>query len=187
MNITGVLLAAGNSTRFGRDKLVEPFAESSIAVQSAKNILPHVQSLTIVIAANNNLLARQLETLPVNLLSCSDAHLGMAASLVCGITHTQNSDGWLLALADMPFIHADVYTQITAAAHQGHHMVAPVYQGRRGHPVFISQKFREDLLKLTGDRGARDLLTMHASETHTINVNDAGIFRDIDYPQDLLK
>jgi molybdenum cofactor cytidylyltransferase len=87
----------------------------------------------------------------------------------------------------MPFIHADVYTQITAAAHQGHHMVAPVYQGRRGHPVFISQKFREDLLKLTGDRGARDLLTMHASETHTINVNDAGIFRDIDYPQDLLK
>lgn len=185
MNIAGILLAAGNSTRFGRDKLVEPLGETTLAVQSALNILPHVQSLYVVIATGNHLLTRQLEKMPLTIVPCANADQGMALSLVCGIQHSCNCDGWLLALADMPFIHQDVYTQIISAAQQGHDIVAPYYQNRRGHPVFIGKRFKDDLFQLSGDSGARDLLRTHADTIYAIDVTDAGSLRDVDYPADL--
>ena len=187
MKITGLLLAAGKSTRFGRDKLIEPLADSSIAGQSAKNILPHVSSLAVVIAEHNIILAKQLEHLALTILPCSNADQGMATSLVFGIQHTLDCDGWLIALADMPFIQRDIYAQIISAAQQGHPLIAPYYQQKRGHPIFISKKFKEELLQLQGDVGARDILLKHADEIHPIQTGDASILRDIDFQRDLLK
>ncbi|MDQ1363540.1 MAG: molybdenum cofactor cytidylyltransferase [Pseudomonadota bacterium] len=185
MNIAGILLAAGRSTRFGRDKLIEPLGDTCIAAQSALNLLPHVQSLTIVIAKDNHPLANRLENITSAIVSCAHSHQGMSASLICGIQHTMNSDGWLIALADMPFIQQDVYAKITSAAQQGNTIVVPRFQNQRGHPVFISKKFRGGLLQLQGDCGARDLLRAHAHEIVSVEVSDAGILRDVDYPLDM--
>lgn len=185
MNIAGILLAAGNSTRFGRDKLVEPLGKTTLSVQSALNILPHVQSLYAVIAANNYTLRQHLEKLPLVMVPCTNASMGMAASLICGIQNSDHCDGWLIALADMPFIQNDVYAQIIAAAKSGQDIVAPFHQGQRGHPVFIGKRFRADLLQLRGDHGARELLRAHADNIHAIEVADSSILRDIDYPADL--
>jgi len=187
MNIAGILLAAGSSTRFGRDKLVEPLGETTIAVQSAINILPHVQSLYVVITADNHTLAQHFENLPLIVVPCAHSHLGMAASLVYGIQQSSNYDGWMIALADMPFIQNNVYTQIIFAAQQGHDIVAPFYRGQRGHPVFISKQYKTELLQLCGDFGARDLLRTHANEIHAVDAEDNDIFRDIDYPADLIE
>ena len=187
MKITGLLLAAGKSTRFGRDKLIEPLADSSIAGQSAKNILPHVSSLTVVIAEHNIILAKQLEHLALTILPCSNADQGMATSLVFGIQHTLDCDGWLIALADMPFIQPETYAAVIAAAQQGHPMVAPYYQHQRGHPVFIGNQFKTELLRLQGDFGARDLLRQYSAVINRIEVDNNGVLRDVDYEQDLLK
>ena len=185
MTIAGLLLAAGKSTRFGRDKLIEPLGDSGIAIQSAQNILPHVDSLTVVTATNNSILSSQLKHLPLTLLSCDQSAQGMAASLVCGVIHNMNCDGWIIALADMPFIQPQTYAQIVTAALQ-HSIVAPIYSGQRGHPVFIGKKFLPELLQLQGDHGARDILRRHAAEIFLVEVSDAGVVMDIDHPDDLL-
>lgn len=185
MNIAGILLAAGSSTRFGRDKLIEPLGDTTIAMQSALNILPHVQSLYAVTNSTNHTLTGLLEKLPLTIVPCPTSEQGMAASLVCGILHAEPNDGWLIALADMPFIQQDVYARIIVAAQQGHAIVAPFYRGQRGHPVFIGSRFNQELLQLRGDSGARDLLHAHANDLHKIEVSDAGILRDVDYPADL--
>lgn len=185
MNITGVLLAAGNSSRFGRDKLVEKLGDSHITKQSAIHLLPHVQSVLVVIAEQNLALSQQLETLALTIVPCATAQQGMAASLACGIQQSPDVDGWMIALADMPFIQPQTYAQIISAAQQ-HPIVAPKFHDQRGHPVFIGKQFLHELLQLQGDCGAREILRRHAEQVYLVDVDDAGVVMDVDYPDDLL-
>jgi len=65
--------------------------------------------------------------------------------------------------------------------------VAPVYQGRRGHPVGISHRFRSELTALGDDFGARDLIAAHRSELVLVETADDGVVHDVDRREDLLK
>ena len=56
----------------------------------------------------------------------------------------------------------------------------PVSNGRRGHPVAIGRAYRDTLLALTGDRGARPVLANNAANIVEVPVEDEGIFVDVD-------
>jgi molybdenum cofactor cytidylyltransferase len=64
-------------------------------------------------------------------------------------------------------------------------LVAPFHAGQRGHPVGFAAGFGTELLSLSGDAGARDLLARHASSLTRLDVNDPGILIDVDTPGDL--
>jgi molybdenum cofactor cytidylyltransferase len=64
-------------------------------------------------------------------------------------------------------------------------LAAPYFRARRGHPVGLSGKFRKDLLALTGDAGARELLAANERALVKVPVGDPGAIRDIDTPGDL--
>ncbi|MDD3355260.1 NTP transferase domain-containing protein, partial [Zoogloea sp.] len=64
-------------------------------------------------------------------------------------------------------------------------LVAPVHEGKRGHPVGFAARWRSDLLASTGDQGARELLTRHGALLQGVPVSDPGVVRDIDVPADL--
>jgi len=66
-------------------------------------------------------------------------------------------------------------------------MVAPVYQGQRGHPVGFSARWQQPLQELSGDKGARNLLADYPGELELLTTEDAGILKDIDHPQDLIR
>ncbi|KKB65401.1 hypothetical protein WM40_00680 [Robbsia andropogonis] len=94
--------------------------------------------------------------------------------------------GWVIALADMPMI-APATTQEVAgallAAGDPLALVAPVYEGQRGHPAGIGAGHLAALLALDGDRGAGGWFK--ASGFITVETGDAGVLRDIDHPEDL--
>lgn len=110
---------------------------------------------------------------------------GMGLSIATGIAATQEAKGWLITLADMPFIEPATIARVLAALQNGNTIAAPVYQGRRGHPVGFSAVFGEALRALSGDQGARDLLVKHAAEIALIDCDDPGILADVDNPKDL--
>ncbi|MDH3378246.1 MAG: hypothetical protein OEQ39_15000 [Gammaproteobacteria bacterium] len=64
-------------------------------------------------------------------------------------------------------------------------IVAPVYSGKRGHPVGFGQKFFRGLLELEGGVGARHLLQESGSSVVTVEVTDKGVLKDVDTPDDL--
>lgn len=86
--------------------------------------------------------------------------------------------------ADMPFIQPQTIASIVAASGQ-HVLAAPVYIGRRGHPVWFGRQYGPELRALTGDLGARSVLKTHAAQLYLCPVADAGCVRDIDRPEDL--
>jgi molybdenum cofactor cytidylyltransferase len=109
----------------------------------------------------------------------------MGASLATAVAASGGVAGWVVALADMPFIRPETIGKVAAALAGGAAIVAPVYRGERGHPVGMSSRFRAQLEALSGDEGARALLKQHLALVKFIEVDDPGVCRDIDTPDDL--
>lgn len=184
MSITGILLAAGQSQRFGSDKLLQPVvANLPMVVISARQLRQAVDQMIVVIRPAAKTLAQRLNVEGFQIVVCERAHEGMGASLACGVRASLESQAWVIALADMPFIRLTTIQGVVSRLRQGHTIVAPQSQGRRGHPVGFQQQLGSQLMTLSGDRGAQVLL-QHYPLT-LFPCDDAGIHQDIDIPKDM--
>jgi molybdenum cofactor cytidylyltransferase len=184
--IAGILLAAGSGTRFGGGKLLASLADGTpIGVQAARNLLQGIGHGIVVVRPSDRQLAHLLQAEGLKVAFCLDAEAGMGASLACGVTAAGDADGWLIALADMPFIPSHIHRGVASLLQAGAPIAAASHQGRRGHPVGFARPFFLDLSRLGGDQGARDLLATHAARIQMLECENPGIFADIDTPADL--
>jgi molybdenum cofactor cytidylyltransferase len=185
LNIVGILLAAGSATRFGADKLSHSLPHGvTIAVQSARPLKSEVARVFAVVKPGATELARQLQAEGCEVAVCENAAEGMGASLACAVRAAGKADGYVVALADMPFIRRSTIAAVREALASGAPLVAPYFRARRGHPVGIAGIFFEALLASRGDEGAKQLFAQH--EVSKIPVGDPGVVRDIDTPGDLV-
>jgi molybdenum cofactor cytidylyltransferase len=184
----GILLAAGKGTRFdpggARNKLAQSLrGGGTVLAASAKNLKAAVPTVLAVVRPGMTDAADELELLGCEIVECPSADEGMAASLVCALSETDNAEGWVIALADMPYVQPSTIVALVEAIRNGADIAIPTYQGRRGNPVAFSRKHLPSLLRLTGDQGARNLIaTLPVTELAT---GDAGIRIDIDTVADL--
>lgn len=184
--IVGILLAAGSGSRFGGDKLLHPLADGMpLALAAARGLLAACDRVVAVLRPGSEALAEHLAALGCTLVVAPEATLGMGHSLAAGVRASAEAGGWLVGLADMPGIAAATYQGVAAALRQGHAIVAPVYQGRRGHPVGFAAVWYGALSNLQGDAGARAILVNYPAQVHLLPVADAGVLRDVDRPADL--
>ncbi|HEY4374643.1 MAG TPA: nucleotidyltransferase family protein [Burkholderiales bacterium] len=184
MNVAAILLAAGKSSRFGANKLLHPVDGRPIAVHAAIALHSAFPGALAVVSPGSPV-QPLLEAAGLRTFVSERAAEGMGESLKTGIAATRDADGWVVALADMPFIRPLTHLNIERALRRGAAIAAPAYRGERGHPVGLGGRFRDDLLQLTGDAGARFILKNHADEIHLVDVDDPGVLKDIDTPQDL--
>ncbi len=183
MEIAGILLAAGASTRFGTNKLQEKLIEEiPMAVVTARNLLSAVSFSVAVLRPGHDELARWLAQEGLPIVTCAESKQGMSGSLRCGVSATFDAKGWVIMLADMPFIKPSSISCVSKALQKGALLAAPEFEGTRGHPVGFSKALRKELLQLRGDSGARELLGRYAGQIKRIVINDPGILIDIDTP-----
>ena len=186
MNIVGLLLAAGSATRFGSDKLSHRLPHGvPIAVQAARHLHAAVPRIYAVVKPGTEQLALQLKNEGCEIVVCENAAEGMGASLACAVRAAGKAEGYLVALADMPFVRSTSIAAVRDALAAGAGLAAPYWRARRGHPVGISGAFYAQLLASSGDEGARQLLSEHEKRLRKIPVGDPGVVRDIDTPDDL--
>ena len=108
---------------------------------------------------------------------------GMAASIRVGVEAAVGEQGYLFALGDMPQIADKTMLKVVEALKSREAIAVPVSNGQRGHPVAIGSAYRDALLALTGDRGARAVLAKNAANVVEVPVEDEGIFVDVDTPE----
>ena len=186
MNIVGLLLAAGSATRFGSDKLQHALPHGvSIAVQSARQLKSELERVVAVVRPDSDQLISNLKAEGCEVVVCENAAEGMGASLACAARAAGEADGYLIALADMPFLRRTTIAAVRDALAGGAPLVAPYFRARRGHPVGLSHEFFHELVALRGDEGAKRLLAAHEKQMVKIPVGDPGALRDIDRPEDL--
>ncbi len=182
----GILLAAGQSRRFGDNKLLHPLIDDTpMLLVSAQNLVTALPGSFVVIHSSLLDYREPLQQLGLNVVVNTQAERGMGSSIACGVEAGIHAAGWLIALADMPFIRIDTLQRLADRLQQGAALVAPEYDGRRGHPVGFSQRYKNDLLELDGDVGARRILSGQRDVLELIPTDDAGVLRDIDIRDDL--
>jgi molybdenum cofactor cytidylyltransferase len=184
----GILLAAGRGMRFdpsgAQNKLLQPIAGgATVVAAAAKNLLTVLPAVLAVVRPGADAVEAQLRAAGCAVTICPDADQGMGASLVHALSHHRDAAGWVIALADMPYVQPGTVDALIDALEHGADIAVPASLGRRGNPVAFSRVHLNNLLRLGGDQGARSLLT--AFPVVQVKVDDAGIHRDIDTAADL--
>lgn len=188
--IAGILLAGGSGTRFrasgGGDKLLHPLPDGTpVALASLRNLLAAVPRVVAVVRPGADALAAALRAAGADVTVCPGADEGMGRTLAHAVQHAGAAGGYVVALADMPFIRPDTIRAVAAAIEAGASLAAPEHAGERGHPVGFAAAHRGALAALSGDAGARELLREQRARMTMVPVADRGIFRDVDLPADL--
>ncbi|RKP45933.1 nucleotidyltransferase family protein [Trinickia fusca] len=185
---TGLLLAAGRGTRFDphgfSNKLLAPLADGTpVARAAAHQLLMSVPRVIAIVRPGAETLAHVLNNAGCDVIFSSDALRGMGASLAAGVRASHDAEGWIVALADMPWIATSTIEAVAQRLDAGASIVVPVYRGQRGHPVGFGAIHSDALAELDGDTGARSLLSLH--EVTPVDVDDRGILADVDTREDL--
>ena len=182
-HIECIILAAGESKRMGKPKLLLPLEQGTVLEQTIDNFLNSKVDEVIVVVGNRaeemtNLIANRPVVVAVNPVY----RHGMSTSIVAGLSFiSDETQAVMLALADQPFVDTQTINHIIEAFRTHNKGIAiPVYQGRRGHPVIFAIKYKEKLLRLKGDIGGREIIDQHPSDILEVPVNCEGICIDID-------
>lgn len=182
--IGGVVLAAGEGTRFGGPKQLaeldgKPLLWHALAAMSA---VPALDPIVVVLGAHADEIQTNVDTLDFEVVVCDEWREGQAASLRAGLAALGDVNGALVTLGDQPRITPQVIA-MTLDHYDGSRAVRAVYDGRPGHPVILTRKLIRQAMDLRGDAGARELL----GEAKLRRVEAAHLCTadDVDTPADL--
>lgn len=185
---TLVVPAAGLGRRFGAaggqgHKLEQPLDGLTVIGCTLRQALAaQLPLLVVTTAALAPLVARQLATRDIVVLSPGEASRGMGYSIAAGVAERSRSPGWLVLPADMPRVQPTTLRAVAAAL--AHHAVSYAqYRGHRGHPVGFGAELYSELVQLDGDDGARRVVARYPAQA--VEVDDPGALLDIDTPGDL--
>lgn len=185
--IVAVLLAAGSARRFGSDKLAAALSDgTAIGLASAQTLARQCDELLIVVNPNKTSSQQLFEEAGYKTVVATRAGQGMGHSLACGIAHSAHAMAWLVALGDMPFVKASTVEALCAELRGGARIVRPRYGAHAGHPVGFNRCYLHELSSLDGDRGARALLQRERELVTELMVDDPGVVKDVDTPEELI-
>jgi len=185
--ISVLLLAAGESKRMGRQKLVLPFGTSTIIEKTIDNLLnSKVDEVIVVAGYRAEEFVKRIASNPIKIAVNPQYHQGMSTSIIAGLNLIdKRANAVMIALADQPGINSKVIDKLIEEFHRHDKgIVIPTYQGNRGHPIIFSIKYKGAFLKLTGDVGGREIIDKHREDILEIPVDSKGINADVDTVSD---
>jgi molybdenum cofactor cytidylyltransferase len=187
--VGAVVLAAGLSRRMGEPKVLLPWGQSTIVREIVQTIVETgLFAETLVVTGQwDDAIRQQVDGLPVRPVHNPRFAEGeMISSVQVGLQHLSPSVGAaLILLGDQPGLQPAVMKEVLDAyARMLSPIVAPVYQGQRGHPVLFDRVLWDEILALPDGAAPRDVLRAHSQEIVQVAVETKTILQDIDTPQD---
>jgi molybdenum cofactor cytidylyltransferase len=179
------VLAAGISSRMGTPKQLLPVAGECMICHVVRKALMAGQ-VAVVLGGATSPVQSLLTDLPAVLLHNPDAYTGMSSSLHTAIRYyiERKAQAAVILLGDQPGIEPAVVKQVIEHyVNTNSRIVQAHYTDRPGHPVLFDRSLFPDLLQVTGDRGAKQLLEHHRSATEWVHV-PTEMPADLDTPEE---
>ncbi len=193
-----MILAAGESSRMGRDKALLPWPPQSAATSSADTFLsaairlftPYVDVILVVVGKNEHDLAPIVYARGASLVVNPDPTRGQFSSLQTGLREVMNRgrDAAMITLVDRPPVRAETIqtleTEFEQALKRGMWAVVPEYQGKHGHPILAGREMIEAFLRAPATASAREIEHAHHDKIAYVAVNDAFVATNVDTPDE---
>jgi molybdenum cofactor cytidylyltransferase len=187
-NVAAIVLAAGMSRRMGSPKALLPIdGKPMLACVLDMLDAAKVSPIVVVTGAAAEQLRPVLEGRDVQVAHNPDYEQGeMLSSIKTGLLALpRNIDATLIVLCDQPGVKSSTITILAAAWSQRRpRVLAPTYQGKRGHPIVLSMTGVDEIISLPPAATLKSYTSAYASEMVELSVDDAAVVRDIDTPAD---
>ncbi len=179
--ILAAILAAGSSTRFGKQKLAQNY-HGKLLLQWPIDALKKIYVEKVLIASKTlNISLFDLRNFKVVINEKADR--GLSTSVKIAVSMAKDHEGILLLLGDMPKISTDLVRKVISMDKTK--IIFPSHDGIKGFPVYLPLKYFEEVMSLSGDVGLRKIIAKHLNEVASFEGGKECIF-DVDMPQDIL-
>lgn len=182
MKITGVILAAGMSSRMGQNKLLLPYNNHTIIEEVALQLSgSKVDNILIVTGFEKNLIERAVKNAEkLRPVHNENYKLGRAESIKCAVRYVdQDADALLFMVGDKPTVSSGLINKaIYKFKKTKPKLLYTQTPSGRGHPIIFSNTLLPELLLLAGDEVGNGLIAKYKDET--VILEDSEIQVDID-------
>lgn len=185
--ISGIVLAAGLSTRMGRPKQGAIIAGRPMLERAVRAFVSSKVDEVIVVVGKR-VDSRSMPREPrLKFVINIDPTKGLSSSLRLGLLSVgHDCEAAVIGLGDKPLLLPSTIDLLIATYREtGSKVVVPTFKGTRGNPVLFDRSLFPLILSLRGDVGAKSIISKNESETIEVGVNDEGILLDVDTPSDL--
>jgi molybdenum cofactor cytidylyltransferase len=187
--IAALLLAAGQSSRMGSNKLLAEIDGRPMVARVAQRLLSsRARPIVVVLGNQADRVDAALGKLPVERVRNPAFAEGLSSSLKAGLAALpEEIDGVIVCLGDMPLVAGRDLDRLIAAFNplEGRAIIVPVRRGKRGNPVLWAKRFIPEMAELAGDVGAKHLIGEHAELVCEVEMDSDGVLVDIDTPDAL--
>jgi molybdenum cofactor cytidylyltransferase len=181
--IAGILLAAGLSTRFGRQKLLQPYRGELLVRKTARCFLDAGLEPVVAVVSNAPAFGDALAGLPVTMVENPNPEDGVSSSIAIGLRALpEASSAALIGVADQPYLTPEAIQALLDAFLPGR-IVVPRFGDHRGNPPVFDRRFFRDLMQLRGDRGGQVVVNAHPEAVIEVSLAEE-IGQDVDRPED---
>src|SRR5690349_8896997 len=189
--ITGLILAAGESSRMGRDKALLPYGGSTFLEHIVETLHgAGIERVTVVLGHHASEIQSGVNLHGTHVVVNQNYRQGQTSSLQAGLRSCDPEivQAVMLCLVDHPLVSVEVVRQLIHGFEKSHcALVIPTHRGQRGHPVLISRELFAEILELGPSEGANTVTRKYREFTNFVEVSDAGILIDVDDPLTLSK
>ncbi len=184
--IAALVLAAGRSRRMAPHNklLLRDRSGKPMIARVVDNVLAsHARPILVVTGHQADEVRQALAGKPVQFVHAPDYAAGLSASLKAGIAAVPDAcDAAVVCLGDMPLVTGRVLDRLLATydRDEGRLIVLPTFHGKQGNPMLWDRRFFPEIMRLSGDSGARALAGPHADAVAEIEIGEDAVLRDFD-------
>ena len=188
--ISAIVLAAGLSTRMeSKNKLSLSFKGKTVIVTVVENIInAGIEEVIVVTGYDADQVQNLLKNLSVKIIYNNDFKKGMTTSIQKGILIAKG-DGYMICLADMPFITTGEYLQLKSFFENKRQsneacICVAEHKNKRGNPVIFSSFYQKEILTHTNMEGCKEIIQSNKQNVYHVEMDLANILKDIDTPDE---
>ena len=181
--ITAIVMASGFSKRMGLNKLLMKYNDKFLIEYTLEKISQCDFVEKIIVTQYE-----EIEKLTNNfkVVINENAHKGQSESIKLGVKSSEKCDGYMFFVADQPLINQkDIEKLIRVFRKNKDFIIIPKYKEKRGNPVIYPSLYKEEILRLEGDKGGKSIIKS-SNKIKYVEVEEDTLF-DIDNKDDFNK
>jgi molybdenum cofactor cytidylyltransferase len=188
--ITVLILAAGQSKRMGRPKMLLPWGETTVLEHVIATFkAAGVDDVLVVTGGAREQVEALVRDSARRIFNPNYAEGEMLSSVQAGLAGLKpGTEAMLIGLGDQPQVQERSVRLVLDEYHRsGASVVVPSYQMRRGHPWLVARSHFEEILGMQSPASLREFLNSHQDEIRYVEFDNNSILQDMDTPEDYLK